>query len=80
MTKRTPAADGVAWMQLSVRIPKDLHRKIKAHCVRTDAKVMAFVIAAFEEKLGVAPGPKTETQLPPHAVLIGRSRRGRRPP
>jgi hypothetical protein len=80
MAKPALAADDVAWMQLSVQVPKTLHRNIKAHCVRTDTKLMAFVIAALEEQLGLAAGPKTETHHPPHAAFIGPTRGGRRRP
>jgi predicted HicB family RNase H-like nuclease len=40
------------WTQLATRIPKSLHRRLKLHCVTTDTSVMAFVVAAIEEKLG----------------------------
>ena len=38
--------------QLATRIPKDLHRRLKLHCVTHDASVMEFVVGAIEEKLG----------------------------
>ncbi len=38
------------WVQLATRIPKDLHRTLKLHCVRSDVSVMAFVVAALREK------------------------------
>ena len=40
------------WTQLATRIPKDLHRRLKLHCVTHDASVMEFVVGAIEEKLG----------------------------
>jgi hypothetical protein len=40
------------WVQLATRIPKDLHRRLKLHCVTKDMTVMHFVIAAIEETLG----------------------------
>ena len=46
------------WVQLATRIPKELHRKLKLHCVESDASVMGFVVAAIEEKLGKATGRK----------------------
>lgn len=53
--EKSPAAtaayqDGV-WVQLATRIPKDLHRSLKLHCVQTDVSVMAFVVKAIETKL-----------------------------
>ena len=38
--------------QLATRIPKDLHRRLKLHCVTNDIAVMEFVVEAIEEKLG----------------------------
>jgi hypothetical protein len=53
-------ADDV-WVQLATRIPKDLHRQMKLHCVRTDESVMGFVVKAISEQLeretGNSPGP-----------------------
>ena len=46
------------WVQLATRIPKELHRKLKLHCVQTDVSVMEFVVAALEEKLGTVSGRK----------------------
>ncbi len=40
------------WNQLATRIPKDLHRRMKLHCVTHDVSVMEFVVEAIEEKLG----------------------------
>jgi len=50
----------MAWMakadepvaQLATRIPKDLHRRLKLHCVTHDIARMHFVVEAIEEKLG----------------------------
>jgi len=50
----------MAWMakadepvaQLATRIPKDLHRRLKLHCVTHDIALMHFVVEAIEEKLG----------------------------
>ena len=47
-----------AQTQLATRIPKDLHRRLKLHCVTHDIAVMHFVVQAIEEKLGRKPGPK----------------------
>jgi len=41
-----------AWTQLATRIPKELHRRFKLHCVTNDIAVMEFVVEAIEEKLG----------------------------
>jgi len=38
--------------QLATRIPKDLHRRLKLHCVTNDIMVQDFVVAAIKEKLG----------------------------
>lgn len=38
--------------QLATRIPKQLHRRLKLHCVTQDIALMDFVVAAIEEKLG----------------------------
>ena len=43
--------DEEPWTQLATRIPKDLHRKLKLHCVESDTSVMDFVVAAVREKL-----------------------------
>ena len=37
--------------QLATRIPKDLHRQLKLHCVVNDIQVMQFVVGAVEESL-----------------------------
>src|SRR5437899_8646189 len=36
----------------ATRIPKDLHRRLKLHCVTNDIAVMHFVVEAIEQKLG----------------------------
>jgi hypothetical protein len=41
-----------AWRQLATRIPKELHRRLKLHCVTHDTSMMDFVTKAIEEKLG----------------------------
>ena len=38
--------------QLATRIPKDLHRRLKLHCVTNDIMIQDFVVEAIEEKLG----------------------------
>ena len=42
--------------QLATRIPKDLHRRLKLHCVTHDIVLMHFVVEAIEEKLVRKPG------------------------
>ena len=38
-------------VQLSMRIEKELHRRLRFHCVESDVTLMDFVIAALREKL-----------------------------
>jgi predicted HicB family RNase H-like nuclease len=47
-----------AWRQLATRIPKELHRRLKLHCVTHDTSVMDFVTKALKEKLGRKAKPK----------------------
>ena len=49
------------WTQLATRIPKELHRQLKLHCVTNDIAVMEFVVEAIEEKLGRKTGRKKGT-------------------
>jgi len=35
--------------QLATRIPKELHRRLRIHCVTHDIVLMHFVAAAIEE-------------------------------
>jgi len=44
------------WTQLATRIPKDLHRRLKLHCVTHDIALMRFEVEAIEEKFGRKPG------------------------
>src|SRR5438128_6912773 len=46
---------------LSIRIPKDLHRRLRLHCVTHEIAVQDFVTQAIEEKLGRKTGPKKGT-------------------
>ena len=55
------AAVEVAWTQLATRIPKDLHRRLKLHCVTHEIAVQDFVVEAIEEKLGRKSRPKKGT-------------------
>jgi predicted HicB family RNase H-like nuclease len=45
------ASENEVWVQLATRIPKQLHRDLKLHCVKADVSVMEFVVGALEEKL-----------------------------
>ena len=47
--------------QLATRIPKDLHRRLKLHCVTHEIAVQDFVTQAIEEKLGKKKRPKKGT-------------------
>ncbi len=40
------------WTQLATRIPKELHRRLKLHCVTNETMVQSFVVEALKEKLG----------------------------
>jgi len=40
------------WNQLATKIPKELHRRLKLHCVKADVLVQDFVTRAVREKLG----------------------------
>ncbi len=44
--------------QLATRIPKELHHRLKLHCVTHDIALMHFVVEAIEEKLGRKARPK----------------------
>ena len=46
------------WTQLATRIPQELHRRLRLHCVTHDIVLMQFVAAAIEEKLGRKRGSK----------------------
>ena len=50
-----------AWTQLATRIPKELHRRLKLHCVTHEIAVQDFVVEAIEEKLGRKTGRKKGT-------------------
>jgi predicted HicB family RNase H-like nuclease len=50
-----------AWMQLATRIPKEVHRRLKLHCVTNDIMLQRFVTEAIEEKLGRKARPKKGT-------------------
>jgi len=54
------ASESEVWVQLATRIPKNLHRELKLHCVKSDVSVMEFVVRALEEKLSRDAGGKLE--------------------
>ena len=39
------------WNQLATKIPKELHRRLKLHCVKTGVLIQGFVARALREKL-----------------------------
>ena len=43
--------DDEEWNQLATKIPKELHRRLKLHCVRTEVSVQDFVTRALRERL-----------------------------
>jgi len=45
-------------MQLATRIPKELHRELKVHCVTAEKPLMEFVVEALQERLGKVAGRK----------------------
>ena len=47
--------------QLATRIPNELHRRLKLHCVTHEIAVQDFVVEAIEEKLGRKARPKKGT-------------------
>jgi predicted HicB family RNase H-like nuclease len=51
----------VVWTQLATRIPKELQRRLKLHCVEQEVAVMQFVVEAIEEKLGRRTRPRKGT-------------------
>ena len=50
------------WTQLATRIPKELHRRLKVHCVTHDTSVMDFVVAALKEKLARKRGAQARNE------------------
>ena len=50
------------WTQLATRIPKELHHRLKLHCVTHDIVLMHFVTEAIGEKLGRKVRPKSKTR------------------
>jgi hypothetical protein len=50
-SSQAAAKEGEVWVQLATRIPKQLHRELKLHCVSGDTSVMQFVVDAITDKL-----------------------------
>ncbi len=46
-------------VQLVTRIPHELRRRAKVHCVRHDTTLTQFVIEAITERLGVERGTQS---------------------
>ena len=53
MSATNMAADStsIVWVQLATRIPKDLHRRAKLHCIETDRSLTEFIVEALEERM-----------------------------
>jgi len=47
------------WTQLAIRIPQELHRRLRVDCMMHDIVLMHFV-ATIEEKLGRKRGSRTK--------------------
>jgi predicted HicB family RNase H-like nuclease len=58
---RRDAKAEMPWTQLSVRIPKDLHRRIRIHCTTRGSSLMQFIVEALEAKLGRKASSKRAT-------------------
>jgi len=39
------------WAMLATRIPKELHKELRLHCVKAEVTMMSFVVAAVAEKI-----------------------------
>src|SRR5207247_10592480 len=61
--------------QLATRSPKELHRRLKLHCVTHEIAVQDFVVEAIEEKLGRKARPKKGTayEAEPQCQRAGRT-------
>ncbi len=51
-SNRTVRRADEPWTQLATRIPQDLRRRLKLHCVTREIAVQDFVVQAIEERLG----------------------------
>ena len=50
------------WVQLSVRIPRTLHKALRVHCTYAETSLMDFVSKALEEHLARARGAKRKVR------------------
>ena len=57
-SNRTVRRADEPWTQLATRIPQDLRRDLKLHCVTREIAVQDFVVEAIQEKLGRKARPK----------------------
>ena len=64
------AADStsIVWVQLATRIPKDLHRRAKLHCIETDRSLTEFIVEALEEKMRRDSGGRKTARRPPSST------------
>jgi hypothetical protein len=46
-----PALSDEPWIHLGVRVPRELRRRLRLHCVESGTTVMDFTIAAIREQL-----------------------------
>jgi hypothetical protein len=51
-----------AWEQLSTRIPKALHHRLRLHCVNSEILLRDFVTVAIREKLARPGGAAAATK------------------
>ena len=57
-----PIKDQV-WVQLATRIPKNLHRAVKLHCVSAEVSLMDFVVEALQERLSAGASKSDRRRL-----------------
>ncbi|HTD58731.1 MAG TPA: hypothetical protein VK672_07530 [Solirubrobacteraceae bacterium] len=46
-----PARSDEPLIQLGTRIPKELQRRLRVHCIESETTVMGFTVAAIREQL-----------------------------
>jgi len=53
-------SEELVYVQLATRVPKELQRRLRLHCVTAEISVMEFVTRAIQEKLtgSRSPAPK----------------------
>jgi hypothetical protein len=64
------AADStsIVWVQLATRIPKDLHRRAKLHCIETDRSLTEFIVEALEDKMRRNAGGRKSARKAPSSA------------